>query len=94
MDRIARELAIGKSVAQRICQAMPAAGVCLSPHFQKADHNEMRQLRRDLDICNSSEHVEDALRHAVVSTCEEAFSCHRQFRWVALMSVSFLAVLQ
>ena len=30
MDRIARELDIGKSVAQRICQAMPAAGVCLS----------------------------------------------------------------
>src|SRR5215218_1434506 len=30
MDRIARELGIGKSVAQRICQAMPAVGVCLS----------------------------------------------------------------
>jgi DNA invertase Pin-like site-specific DNA recombinase len=30
MDRIARELGIGKSVAQRICQAMPASGVCLS----------------------------------------------------------------
>jgi DNA invertase Pin-like site-specific DNA recombinase len=27
MDRIARELGIGKSVAQRICQAMPASGV-------------------------------------------------------------------
>jgi DNA invertase Pin-like site-specific DNA recombinase len=30
MDRIARELGIGKSVAQRVCQGMPAAGLCLS----------------------------------------------------------------
>ena len=29
--------------------------------FEEGCHNEMRQLSRDLDICNSSEHVKNAL---------------------------------
>jgi hypothetical protein len=60
-----------------------------SASFEEGRHNEMRELGRGLDICNSFEHVEDA-----PWPTPKLSSTQRQFRWMALISVSFLAVLQ
>ena len=53
-------------------------------------------LRRDLDICNSfdTSKTRSGPRRRFLNLRKSFLRSQRQFRWVALISVSFLAVLQ